>query len=142
LEKIEPVFSPQEHPTPQAEDTPVGVAESDLDQLPRTQELEDLAGCPLGRAIERYLALRYPHLKELEDLILAEAGYLLSSDLGRQLLVVDPGEFVEAAVRRAVITVAETRVALRQAVRSRAASAKESSLPEPKSEPVPPLDAQ
>jgi hypothetical protein len=81
-------------------------------------DLSQLHQSPLGQALTQHLHARYPNLEEYQDLILAELVEATRSASGRQALVQDPDAQVDLAVRRAMLCLAQVRVALRRAVRS------------------------
>lgn len=80
-------------------------------------DLSQLRASPLGQALTRHLHARYPNLEEYQDLILAELVESTRDDDGQRALAEDPSAMVELAVRRAMVCLAEVRVALRRAVR-------------------------
>jgi hypothetical protein len=80
-------------------------------------DLSQLRGSSLGQALTQHLHARYPNLEEYQDLILAELVESTRAPGGRQALVENPDVQVDLAVRRAMVCLAQVRVALRRAVR-------------------------
>lgn len=80
-------------------------------------DLSQLRGSPLGRTLASHLDERYPNLQEYQDLILAEVVEATRAPGGLQALAENPDVMIEQAVRRAMVCLAQVRVALRRAVR-------------------------
>lgn len=99
-------------------------------------DLSQLRGSPLGQALAQRLHARYPNLEEYQDLILAELVESTRAPGGRQALSENPDAMMDQAVRRAMVCLAQVRVALRRAVRCELAAP---CAGKPR-EPVPPPD--
>lgn len=80
-------------------------------------DLSQLRGSALGQALAQRLHARYPNLEEYQDLILAELVESTRAPGGRQALSENPDAMMDQAVRRAMVCLAQVRVALRRAVR-------------------------
>ncbi len=85
-------------------------------------DMAELYENPLARALARHLDIHYPNLKEYQGLILAEIVELTMTGSDRRSLAQDPNAFIEMAIKRAMVCLAQVRVALRRAVREELAS--------------------
>jgi hypothetical protein len=88
----------------------------------RDPDLSQLHQSPLGQALTRHLHACYPNLEEYQDLILAEVVESTRTPSGQRALLQDPDVQIDLAIRRAMVCLAQVRVALRRAVRSELAA--------------------
>jgi hypothetical protein len=111
--------TPQEPPAARDSASEVAYALSLLSPALSSQDpdLSQLHQSPLGQALTRHLHARYPNLEEYQDLILAEVVESTRTPSGQLALIQDPDAQVDLAVRRAMVCLAQVRVALRRAVR-------------------------